>query len=295
MKPINIAAAAATTAALPALAPLPAVAASPTAPASLNPASVQYVSTTLHGTPGGTVLGTVACPAGTFVVSSAAAGNGDINSLTPLRGARTSDSISNFTAIGATASFSPTTAASSATMGLVAGCAPAAQLAGAVSKTVQVSTSTGFKKGLVTCPSGMRAFGGGGHFITPDNRYATNNSMFSNSVTPDGTGWTFRGTSAATNRLLVTTSCAYLPGSYIASTQVALTNGGSETFAQCFTGYNALSGGARLLTTDGATGLDPTGSIQYSWPTSNGWYVSGNSGGRPNLILNALAQCVPTN
>lgn len=298
MKPIKLAASAAAGATflLAAIASPSAVPASAAGPASLNPASVQYVSSTLHGTPGHTVLGTVACPAGTFVVSAAAAGNGPVTSLTPLRGARTSDSISNFTAVAATAAFSPTIPVSSATTAIFAGCAPAAQLTGAVSKTLQVTGTTNvIREGTVTCPSGMRAFGGGGHFVTPDHRYTTNAAMYSNSVTADGTGWYYRGySSEARNRLFVTTSCAPLSGAYIASAKVAFTNHGSQTFAQCANGYGALSGGEQMLSTDGATGINVSGTIDSTTPTNNGWYVSGYSSGYPNLVLNSLAQCVPT-
>lgn len=132
----------------------------------------------------------MACLAGTFVVMAAASGDGYLDSLTPLRGARTSDRISNFTSVG-TAGFSPTQAPDSATLDLVAGCAPAAQLAGATSVATKVRVpSTGFTEAVASCPAGMRAFGGGGHLIRADNRYITRESaMFSNSVTRDGTGW----------------------------------------------------------------------------------------------------------
>lgn len=265
--------------------------------AAVTPGGIQYVHSTLHGTPGGRVLATVACPAGTFVVMAAASGNGGLDSLTPLRGARTSDRISNFTSVGMTAGFSPTQAPASATMDVVAGCAPAAQLAGATSVTTKVRvSSTGFTEAIASCPAGLRAFGGGGHFIGPDNRYSTRESaMYSNSVTHDGTGWYFRGWSISTlNSLVVTTSCAPLTGSYIASKRVTFTPFDTIAFTQCAFGYFALSGGEQMLSTDGGTGLDVVGSIQFSVPTDNGWYVDGASGGGPHhLVLDALAQCVP--
>ena len=301
MRPLTLAGAAAIVAGLlmATTPPSPSVAATPSLPkaALVLPASIQYVRKTLHGTPGGRVFGTVACPAGTFVVSSAASGNGYIDTLTPLRNARTSDRISNFTAVGLTAGFSPTEPASSAIMDVVAGCASAAQLAGATSATVVVRPDAhGFTEAVVRCPSGMRAFGGGGYFIGPDNRYSSRESgMYSNSVTEDGTGWYFRGWTISTrNRLSVTTSCTPLAGSYIASKKVTFTPFNNIAFAQCFTGYFALSGGEQILSTDGGTGVDLVGSIQYSWPTSNGWYVSGSSGGGPHhLVLESLVQCVP--
>ena len=271
----------------------------PAAPhaAAVSPGSIQYVHSTLHGTPGGRILGTVACPTGTVVVMAAASGNGYLDSLTPLRGARTSDRISNFTSVGMTAGFSPVQPPGSATMDVVAGCAPAAQLAGATSVSTKVRvSSTGFSEAVASCPAGMRAFGGGGHFISADNRYSTRESaMYSNSVTHDGTGWYFRGWSISTlNSLVVTTSCAPLPGSYIASKRVAYTPFDTIVFAQCAFGYFPLSGGEQILSTDGGTGLDLVGSIQFSVPTNNGWYVDGASGGGPHhLVLDSLVQCVP--
>ena len=41
-------------------------------PASADAGAIQYVSKILSGTPGHTVLGTVDCPVGTFVVSASA-------------------------------------------------------------------------------------------------------------------------------------------------------------------------------------------------------------------------------
>lgn len=113
--------------------------------------------------------------------------------------------------------------------------------------------------------------------------------MFSNGVTADGTGWTFKGfTTSTTDQLVITTQCAALPGSYVAQAHIPVTNTGGNLYGPCAAGYTLLSGGVYLSKSDGT---EHNGTIFYSWPGSNSWFVSGASDGFPDTKLIALAQC----
>lgn len=265
------------------------------------PVPIQYVTRTIEQLPGHAdfLLGTVACPAGTFVVS-AGADHGVLGSLSPIRGSRTSPDLANNTAVLVTGKGTADYAGGPRYLNVTAGCAPAARLAGAVSRQVVLAPSTfPVRHAVVTCPSGTRAFGGGAYTLGPDNRYTPYASMFINSVTSDGTGWEFSSYMqgpAAQDRLVVTTQCGPLTGSYRSESPAVDAPRPPSDFgtfphavATCFSGYTALSGGV----TWGPNNLGTYGTVRqvatFNTPGgSTGTYVEGY-GSR----LIARTVCVP--
>ena len=200
-------------------------------PASANAGAIQYVSKILSGTPGHTVLGTVDCPVGTFVVSASASNvevhqgaalppgtiGGPITSLAPLRNSRTSPGLANYTAVGVTGFFGTAAPGTLASVKVQAACAPAARLSNATSREITIAPDGhGARRGTVYCPAGMRAFGGGGHFLASDNHNPTGCGDVRELRHRRRHGMDVPGRRhAGTDRLIVTTQCAPLVGSYI--------------------------------------------------------------------------------
>ena len=276
------------------------------APASADAGAIQYVSKILSGTAGQKVLGTVDCPAGTFVVSASASNvevhqggalppgfvGGPITSLAPLRNSRTSPGLANYTAVVVTGFFGTAAPGTLSSVKVQAACAPAARLSNATSREITIAPThfLGVNRGTVYCPAGMRAFGGGGHFLASDNHITKGSEMYENSVTADGTGWTFRGVAFnGTDRLIVTTQCAPLVGSYVPAPSVpASPQAPGYVVAACAIGYTVLSGGVTFAHQDHTEG---TGGVSETWTSAGGVGVGGYSYDGSQLI--ARAQCVP--
>jgi hypothetical protein len=150
-------------------------------------------------------------------------------------------------------------------------------------------------RGVVYCPPGMRAFGGGGYNVKPFGGISIDaREMTSNTVSADGTGWTFRArTLNAIDRVVIRTRCAPLRGSRVAQASVTFTNLAQyqlNVFAACPAGYTALSGGVYLANPDGT---EADGWIDHSIQVSgNRWYVNGGSGQVLGKRLVALEQCI---
>ncbi|MFD3310680.1 hypothetical protein [Streptomyces sp. NPDC058694] len=259
------------------------------APASSSAAAlqIQYKKRVVVGSPGDVVSGTVLCPTGTRMVNSGA-GNAGIASITPLP---------DFT--GASATGRLRSAAARAFLEIVVGCLPQSQVPGVssarwISRTETFfSDAQGSRRGVVSCPSGTRAFGGGGSFRTPQGAPSTKgNAMYSNGVTADGTGWTMMGhSSSLSETLVITTQCAPLPGAHVAQAHVPLpSNPIAEKIvhAPCTPGDTMISGGVYLSKSDGT---EQQGGILDSFPGAEGWIVSGISHGFADTKLVALAQC----
>ncbi len=257
-------------------------------PATANvPTSIRYVDA-YPGRPngGGAFRATVACPAGMYVVS-AGASNTVITSLSPISPAVPSQHLANFTAVLVTGT--PSQAGNNPLLDPVvhAACAPASRLAGAVSVTTQVAP--GGDSGTARCPAGLRAFGGGAYYLAPDSHFSISGERLDeDSLSSDGRAWTFRGSNTnARDRLIVTTQCAPLAGSYIA-TATALPGQGF-VYAECFSGYLPLSGGLRMVTSQNMDGkgltygvlTEPDNVLVHGVP-----YYSSS--------MTARAQCVPT-
>jgi hypothetical protein len=237
---------------------------------------IQYTSQNFVGQPGTVVVGTVICPSGTRMVS-AGAGALPVTNLTPLPDH-----------VGAVATGVPL---GTGYITITVGCVPVTDLSEVSSRTVNFGTGAGLRRGVVTCPSGTRAFGGGGYFLTQAGSYSrTSGAMVSNTVSADGTGWTFAArTSSTTEQLVVTTQCAPLRGSHVTQTGVPLTPSG-QVYGACELGFSMLSGGVYLSKPDGT---EDNGNVIWSIPIADGrWFVSGNSDGVSGAKLVALAQCI---
>ena len=120
--------------------------------------------------------------------------------------------------------------------------------------------------------------------------------MVSNTVTADGTGWTYAAwAESATDAPVITTQCAPLRGSYVSQTGTPATHyTNANTYGPCPPGYTALSGGVYLSRPDGNE--VQSGSIDYSVPASgNRWYVDGvalEGDSNTSNKLVALEQCI---
>lgn len=262
------------------------------APASSAAAAfqIQYIKRVFSGAPDTVVSGTALCPSGTRMVSSAA-GNAGLAAITPLR------DFSGAEAVGRLRS-----TASRAFLEIVVGCLPTAQVPG-LSSSSWVSLTQDFfpdargnRRGVVTCPSGMRAFGGGGSLRTPEGALSTKgNAMYSNTVTADGTGWTMKVFSGSlSEKLVITTQCAPLGDAQVEQTSIPLPITAREEIVHvpCQPGYTMISGGVYLSKPDGT---EQQGRILDSLPGAEGWVASGNSHGLRDTKLVALAQCfLPT-
>ena len=260
--------------------------ASAAAPASADvPASnpIQYVTQYFWGGSTSTqVIGTVSCPSGTRVVSSgASASGGQLTGIAP--------DINSFTSATATA-YAP------GYLQITIGCEPTAAMSEVTTRTIQLPYGSGVRRGVVYCPAGMRAFGGGGYMVKPFGIGGFSRDsleMVSNTVSADGTGWTFEAdTSSANDAPVITTQCAPLRGSYVSQTGTPAPNGQRvNLYGSCLPGYTALSGGVYLSKPNGSE--EPSGFLDYSIPASgNRWYVDGFSAGSAGDKLVALEQCI---
>jgi hypothetical protein len=244
---------------------------------------IQYVTQSFWGSTASVpVTGTVHCPSGSRVVSSgASAPGGQLVGIAP--------DINFHDAATATARLQ-------GYMQVTVGCEPFAAVSEVISKTIGLPYASGFRRGVVYCPSGMRAFGGGGYMIKPSNILSTDTyQMVSNTVSADGTGWTFAATTtAAKESLVVTTQCAPLRDSYVSQARTAapyFTQ--ANVYGSCRPGYIALSGGVYLSKPNGDEVQN--GIIDYSVPASgNRWYTDGvsheDAAGGDELV--ALEQCI---
>lgn len=263
------------------------------APASSAAAAfqIQYIKRVVSGAPSTVVSGTALCPSGTRMVSSAA-GNAGIAAITPL------PDFSGAEAVGRLRS-----TANRAFLEIVVGCLPTAQVPG-LSSSNWISRTQNFfpdaqgnRRGVVTCPSGMRAFGGGGSLRTPEGALSTKgNAMYSNTVTADGTGWTMKVfSSSLSEKLVITTQCAPLAGAQVRQTGIPLPNNPIRELSvhtPCLPGWTMISGGVYLSKADGT---EQQGGVLDSFPGAEGWVVSGISHSFADTKLVALAQCfLPT-
>ena len=251
------------------------------ASADVVPATpIQYLTDYFWGG-GGTIRGTVSCPTGSRVVSAgASAGGGRLTAISPV--------LPDYTAATATAH-------APGYLQVTVGCEPARAITEVTSRTIELPAgTTGFRRAVVSCPAGMHAFGGGGFIAKPFGVFSLDSDrMVSNTVTADGTGWTFAAAiTQPIDHLLVTTQCAPLRGSYVAQTGTPITRlNPTNVYGSCMPGYVALSGGVYVSRPDGNEVQN--GYVDYSIPASgNRWYVAGESFENPADKLVALNQCI---
>jgi hypothetical protein len=180
----------------------------------------------------------------------------------------------------------------------VVSCAPSAQLAGTTTATRE---STGHTSGLqgmswggvVTCPAGMRAFGGGGYFRSANGTLSTGYAMSYNSLSPNDRSWIVRAkNSNPTDTLVVTTRCAYESTSTrIVQETYPAVSGRANGYAHCPAGYLPISGGAQIVSDNNVA--DTYETLMYSTPVRNGqigWFALGSTSGT-NGRLNVWALC----
>ena len=245
---------------------------------------IQYVTNYFWGgSTGAITTGTVSCPTGSRVVSSGASvagGGGGLTGISPV--------LPDYTAVRATGY-------AQGYLQVTIGCEPIAALSEVISRTVELPAgTTGFHRGVVYCPAGMRAFGGGGTITGPFGLHTGDSGyMVSNSISADGTGWTFAASiGKPIEHLLVTTQCApFRGGGYVASNAAPSGFSGGNVYASCAPGYTALSGGVYLSRSDGNEVV--SGRVDYSITAgSNRWYASGWSyeAGADKVV--ALEQCI---
>jgi hypothetical protein len=259
----------------------------PTSPASAAPnrSSIHAVWDYFYGSPNQRVTGTVSCPSGERLVSGGF-GNGQLVSLTPTN---------TFTGVTVTAILDQ----GIGYLAVEAVCSPASGFSDVITRVLAFPGQPGsnFRRGVVTCPAGMFAFGGGSYMETINGyRSTTAFAMVSNTPGVAGNTWTAAAsTTVSTDRLVITTQCAPLPGSFLTSGKGPLTNaGGPGVYKDCPSGYTALSGGVYLLD---PYGNEAPGIVTNSVWADRGsgitsWFTSGKSS-TPNNQVVSLVRCIP--
>lgn len=258
----------------------------PASPASaaVNRSSIQAEWAHFNGSPNQRVTGTVYCPGGKRVVS-AGFGNGQLVSLTPVTG---------YTGVTATAILDQGTSY----LAVEAVCASSGGLSDAVTRTLSFPGQSGstFRRGVVTCPAGTVAFGGGSYMETRTGAVSTASyAMVSNSPGAAGNTWTAAAsTTNSTDRLVITTQCAALSGSFLTSVSVPVNpnSSGPGVYQDCPAGYTALTGGFYLSRPGGSEG---TGIVTNSVWADRGsgitsWFTAGKSSAANNRIT-SLVRC----
>ena len=233
-----------------------------------------------------TVEGTVSCPAGMSVVS-AGAGGVILDTLRAVNG----------TLVNATGRIT----APGDALTVTATCAPIQQL-GTVRSIEQEFPSNGhtFRRGVLSCPAGFYAYGGGGFYRGSNHGTSSNGrNMVSNTPSADGTGWTFAGTdNVLSDTLVITTQCAQMASprrDFIAQSGAQSISGNFVGgFADCPAGWTAISGGVYLTN---ANGTEAPGRTAWSIPSSHlggnrSWFALGMADSAANTKTVTLAQCI---
>jgi hypothetical protein len=238
----------------------------------------------------GVVSVTASCPAGMAAVSAGGLADG-LYSITPGPGYD-----SGVVAARAVNGNTGEPIVASAT------CAPTAQFAGTsvATREQRVHSATGEWTQTVTCPAGMRAFGGGGHFRASNGTLSTDEFFLSaDAPTLNGRGWTVSALdNTFTDTLVVTTRCAFQSSStrlveeiYPVVPAPGATEGTARGYAHCPAGFVPISGGAQF-TQDGSPSAAHS-QLSVSTTVKNGqigWYGNGTSGGE-HAQLHVIALC----
>jgi len=175
---------------------------------------------------------------------------------------------------------------------IVAGvtCAPAEQFAGTTVATheTRAHSATGEWTATVTCPAGMRAFGGGGYFRASNGTLSTDEFFLSaDALTSNGRSWTVSALdNTFTDTLVVTTRCAFESSStrlveeiYPIIPAPGTTVGKAQGYAHCPAGFVPISGGA-WFTQDGSPAFAQP-QLSVSMRAKNGrigWFAGGTDG-----------------
>jgi hypothetical protein len=133
------------------------------------------------------------------------------------------------------------------------------------------------RTGIITCPAGLRAMGGGGSFVDLNGRAATPLTFVQDAPTWQGTGWAVSGRPSRTSDVLVMTiRCAPLPGSFVQVQNITFPNTQNRSLlALCPTSALVVGGGAYVQRPgDGREG-EGTITSSVASPNNNGWSVTG--------------------
>ena len=238
----------------------------------------------------GVVSVTAPCPAGMAAVSAGGLADG-LSSITP--GPGYDSGVVTARAVNGNTGF-PIVANAT--------CAPTAQFAGTsvATREQHVHSTTGEWTQTVTCPAGMRAFGGGGHFRASNGTISKDEFFLSaNAPTLNGRSWTVSALdNTFTDTLVVTTRCAFQSSStrlveeiYPVVPAPGATGGDAQGYAHCPAGFLPISGGAQV-TQDGSPSASGS-QLSVSTPVSNGqigWFANGTSSGE-HAQLHVIALC----
>jgi hypothetical protein len=183
-------------------------------------------------------------------------------------------------------------------------CAPTAQFAGTTitkPREQSVHSPTGEWTATVTCPAGMRAFGGGGYFRARNGTISTSEFFLSaNAPTVNQRGWTVSALdNTFTDTLVVTTRCAPQSSSTRLVEEIypivpvpGATVGTAQGYAHCPVGFLPISGGAQITGDSPPSAAQPQ--LSVSVPVTGtgqiGWFANGASGGE-HAQLHVLVLC----
>jgi hypothetical protein len=231
------------------------------------------------------------CPSGTKAISAGGLYGGGFSSITP-----GPEQESGTATARAGASDIGTEVVSEVT------CAPTAQLAGTTFATREQSahTDVGEWTQTVTCPAGMRAFGGGGYFRAKDgSRSATAFFLSADTLTTNGRSWRVSARNTTfTDTLVVTTRCAPQSSStrlveevFPIVPQPGTIVGRANGYAHCPDGFTPISVGAEVTGDSPPVAAQPKLVVSVSVPNGQiGWFGSAESGGT-NPQLHVVVLC----
>ncbi len=239
----------------------------------------------------GPVSVTAQCPAGTQAVSVGGLAD-TLDSITPGPGHDTGVATSH---------------ASNGNLGSAivaqATCAPTAQFAGttAFTREQHVHSSTGEWTATVTCPAGMRAFGGGGYFRASNGTLSTSEFFMSaNTLTSNGRSWLVSAQdNTFTDTLVVTTRCAPQSSSTRLVEEVfpiipvtGGSGGKANGYAHCPAGFLPISGGAQVTTDNPPSAAQPQLTVSALVDNGQiGWFGNGAFNAGENAQLHVIALC----
>jgi hypothetical protein len=238
----------------------------------------------------GAVSATAQCPAGMAAVSSGGLADG-LFSITPGPGYDSGVVVAR--AVNGNTG-SP----------IIAGvtCAPAAQFAGTTVATheTRAHSTSGEWTATVTCPAGMRAFGGGGYFRASNGASSTDEFFLSaDTLTSNGRGWTVSALdNTFTDTLVVSTRCAFQSSSTrlveeiypVVPSPGAGTVGKAKGYAECPAGFVPISGGAWFTQDASPVGAQPQLSVSVIGKNGQGWLGEGIDGS-DNAQLHVIVLC----
>jgi hypothetical protein len=181
-------------------------------------------------------------------------------------------------------------------------CAPAAQLAGTTFATREQSahSTAGEWSQIVTCPAGMRAFGGGGYFRARNGARSTDPySLSADTLTSNGRSWRVSALDTTfTDTLVVTTRCAPQSSStrlveeiFPIVPVIAGSPGRVSGYAHCPDGFTPISGGAEVTGDSPPIAAQPKLRVSVSVENGQiGWFGSAESAGT-NARLHVIVLC----